>query len=518
MQSTGARFAITFVSNIVRAAASFAGGAVVARSLGPEQYGELTYLLATFVSILPLLDGGTSSAFFTFLSQQKRGGRFLLLFAAWLTVQATIPLLLIAFIVPSAAVQMFWLTPNRTIVVMAFASAFLTTQLWGAISRLGEVRRQTLFVQSASATQALIHLMVVYALSRLEQLTVGTTLALLIIECAVLCVTVGGSLLHKGVPASNDESSRDILTAFWRYCKPLLLYTWIGVLYAFADRWMLQTFSGAAQQGHFSFASQFSAISLLATSSILNVFWKEVAEAISQGDTERVEKLHRSVTGTLFFSGALTSCALIPYTPELLRWTAGTQYEPAAPVLVLLLLYPVHQALGQLQGTFFYATSETKAFATIGTITMVLGIPLTYFLLAPNNGFLPGASLGANGLALKMVLLQFVSVTAQEWYIARQNAWPLMAGRQTVTLASLAGMSWLLKILVEPLVNGFMDPSRGSVVVFVVATTIFTAIGLAAAIRFPSLIGLSSVDVTRWTDSITQAVSKYHPRPRHSFL
>ena len=40
---------------------------------------------------------------------------------------------------------------------------------------------------------------------------------------------------------------RATIAEFWKYCRPLIVYSWVGVPYAFADRWMLQAFAGSAQ-------------------------------------------------------------------------------------------------------------------------------------------------------------------------------------------------------------------------------------------------------------------------------
>ena len=61
----------TLVANATRSLLSFAAGLVVARALGASRYGDLTFLLASFVAIGSLADMGSSSAFYTFLKYSK---------------------------------------------------------------------------------------------------------------------------------------------------------------------------------------------------------------------------------------------------------------------------------------------------------------------------------------------------------------------------------------------------------------------------------------------------------------
>ena len=68
------RLVVSVGSNALRALISFFTGLLIARALNPAGYGDLMFLLGSFVAIRSLLDMGSSSAFFTFLSQRSRFG------------------------------------------------------------------------------------------------------------------------------------------------------------------------------------------------------------------------------------------------------------------------------------------------------------------------------------------------------------------------------------------------------------------------------------------------------------
>lgn len=76
--------------------------------------------------------------------------------------------------------------------------------------------------------------------------------------------------------------------------------------------------------------------------------------------------------------------------------------------------YPLHQTYGQLTGSVFYATEETKLYGNIGIVFMILGLPVVFFLIAPHNMY--GLNLGSTGLASKMVALQFVQTNVLLWH------------------------------------------------------------------------------------------------------
>ena len=61
----------------------------------------------------------------------------------------------------------------------------------------------------------------------------------------------------------------------------------------------------------------------------------------------------------------------------------GKEFQSAAFVVSLLALYPIHQTYGQLSGAGLMATGQTKLKRNISSFFQILGLPLSYFLIAP---------------------------------------------------------------------------------------------------------------------------------------
>ena len=68
--SVGKRLVFSVLLNTVRSIIIFITGMILARGLGPEQYGLFSFLLASFAAIITLFDMGSSSAFFSFISSE----------------------------------------------------------------------------------------------------------------------------------------------------------------------------------------------------------------------------------------------------------------------------------------------------------------------------------------------------------------------------------------------------------------------------------------------------------------
>jgi O-antigen/teichoic acid export membrane protein len=447
------RIGWTLGANVLRAGASFLTGIVIARSLGASKYGDLSFLLASTLSVASVLDFGTSSAFFTAMSRRRRSPLFLRLYLGWHAVQLFVPLIVIGVFLPSAVLDRLWVGQSREVVLLAFAATFLMNQTWAMLSQLAEARRRTAYAQAVTSVQALSHAALIAGAAWSGWLSVESVLVVLSLEYVLIAAVAGRRLLSDCTDHQRAERWPDILDEFVTFCRPLVLYTACSFLHAFADRWLLQRYGGSAQQGLFAVAQQFAAIGLVLTAALTKVFWKEVAEAQASGNVGRMAELYGVTTRMLFFAVAWVCCLAVPYSAEILAWTLGPAFAGGSAALAVMLLFPVHQALGQLQGSFFFATGDTAVYSRIGIIGMLLSIPAAYLMLAPRDGVVSGLGLGALGLALKLVVLQWIGIAFQSDAIARQHGWPRGYTYEIATIGILlvaaASCRWLAGAVVD---------------------------------------------------------------------
>ncbi|MFN3467993.1 MAG: oligosaccharide flippase family protein, partial [Candidatus Brocadiales bacterium] len=62
------RFLASILANVTRMGLGLLTGLLVARGLGPAEFGSFSFLLTSFTAISQLLDMGSSQAFYTFVS------------------------------------------------------------------------------------------------------------------------------------------------------------------------------------------------------------------------------------------------------------------------------------------------------------------------------------------------------------------------------------------------------------------------------------------------------------------
>lgn len=378
----------------------------------------MMFLLATFVGVRSLLDMGSSTAFFTFLSRRQHSLHFVGWYFSWLGIQFIVPFLAIAFLFPAEWIELVWKGEQRSLVIIAFIAAYMQSVLWAALLQISESQRLTYWVQGVAVLIALVHLaMMIWALWG-GWLTVQWVLVLMAIEFGVAALVMMTRLNFPLFPKERD-SLKGVAIEFLRYCFPLVPYAWVNFAYVFTDRWLLQNYAGSVQQAYYSVAEQFGAIATLATASILNIFWKEIAEAHQQNNRERVVLLYQKVSRGLFYVAAVSAGFFAPWSEDILRMTLGVAYVGGTTTLMIMFFYPLHQSMGQIGSAVAYAIGDVAAYVKIMTVAMIISIVMTYFVLANAEAPFPGLDLGSNGLAGKMLVVQILSVNALAFYLSR---------------------------------------------------------------------------------------------------
>lgn len=492
MSSTARRrFIFTVGMNLLRTGISFTTGMLTARWLGPASYGDMMFLLGTFAGLRALLDMGTAAAFFTFSAQEPRSRVFVRRFFVWLALQFTVPLLAIALLFPVAWTNRIWHDAPLPLILIAFVAAFWQGSVWPVAQQLCESQRRTYLAQGLGVAVTVAHLIAVGAFWWFGVLGLPALLLAVAIEYLLAATVVLRMLSFADVTATEPLGA--FIRRFVAYCLPLVPFAAVSFGNEFVDRWMLQQYGGGTQQAFYAVSAQLASIALIATTSVLNIFWKEIAEAHHRRDFARTRALYRRVSRLLFFVGAMVAGFLMPWSAELLYFILGSAYVGGASALMIMLLYPVHQAMGQVGATMLYATERVGAQVSIGIAVMSVGMIATYFVLAPPTSSVPGLGWGSTGLTLKMVCVQIVGVNALAFAIARMNTWKFDWMYQPTVLGICVGAGWLVHSLCAQIL-----PRTWALPIRVIPSGLVYC-GILALVVYcvPGLVGISRVELLR---------------------
>lgn len=487
------RVAASLIANILRSGVSLVTGVLLARWLGPKDFGRMSFLLVSFSAFRQLLDMGTVTAYFTFLSQRSRSRKFVRFFWNWTAIQLILSVLIIGCFIPENWVAEIWKGESRGLVLLALIATFMQGSVWLIASQMAEANRQTFLVQRLNTVIVLIHLIAIVCLWLFGKLGIAVIFISTAVEWAIAGWFAAKMYWLNKENIENDGQVTDtpvtFFREFWVYCLPFVPYVWISFTHDFADRWMLQNWGGSKEQAYYSVAYQFAAISLLATTSILRIFWKEIAEAYHIKDLERVKSLYHKTSRGLYFIGAMVAGFLLPWTPEIIKLTLGAAYLGGATTMMLMFLYPIHQSNGQICNTMFYATGKSKVQVIQGIVFMISSIVVSYFMLAPSDAFMGGLGLKSLGLAYKMVLLQVIFVNVQGWILARMFKWKFDWTYQVASLILALAAGWAAKIAIVSFVN------LPTIVSMAIAGLIYVLISVTVLFWQPWIIGFTRSDL-----------------------
>ncbi len=453
----------------------------------------MVFLLGISIAIRQLLDLGSSSAFYTFISQNMRSRRFVAYYFCWMAIQLTLPLIAIWILIPGNWLAVIWKGEARGIAALAFLASFLQNGLWPGVLQIGESKRATRWVQTVGVSVALLHLIVVAVLWQWEILGLHLVFAAIAVEyVAASWVALRRLYFERKAEDDAEESMRIIFHEFAKYCLPLIPYGGLGFAYSFADPWLLQHFGGNTEQAYYGVSAQIAGISVIFAASVQNTLWKEIAEANHRGDTQRITMLYRKVDRILYMISAAIAGFLIPWAEDVLRLLVGADYGRGALVLAIMLIYPVQQTKSHIESTMFFATGRVQMQVITGIWFMLASLIGTYFVLAPGDAAVPGLGLASVGMAAKMVVMQTIQVQVIAIINARYLGIRFDWSYQLVCL----GICVLAGIASAMVVSAVFEQTMNAVVRMSGAFVMYLAVIGLAVYAMPGLVASTRASLT----------------------
>lgn len=494
------------VFSILRSVTGAVSNFLLARWLGPSTFGDFAFLLASFLAFRSLIDFGLSHAFFTFFSEQKRGKNFLFFYWGWIFFQFFLIASLISLVIPEVFLQTLLPDQPRHFVLFAFMAVFAQGTIWATLVQMAEAARETVLLQMAGLFVAVFHLCLLSSLYLTNALTISAIFAVIFLEWIVATFLIVTLFRHRIVTSISTDIKEDISKVAKEvlvYCLPFIPYTLISFAHDFFDRWLLQTWGGSAQQGLFAVSQQLSIVSVLLITSMMRVFWKEVAEANNERDLSRLATLYQSVNAGFFLFAVVISCYFLPFSKTIITVTVGEAYAGGHWTLALMLVYPIHQTLGQIVLTFFFATRMVAVSSAFGIFFMVAGSALSYFLLSPVGLNMSATGHASLAIASKLVAIQFIQITLMQFYLAKKFNWTFSFVGQLKVFITLLATGALSRYVAWLLVSNFGWLAE------MITAGIFFGCAVVVLIKIhPNTVGLSPRQIYDFKAQISQFLQR----------
>lgn len=490
------RYLSKLFANLIGLAISLVAAGIIPRGLGPKAYGDFSFLSNFFAQVVGFLDMGTSIGFYTKLSQRQ--GDFGLV-SFYLSFACLISFLVFAFVWCAQATGAFvTLWPDQKLFYIYLAS------IWGILSwftqilnKMADAYGVTVSSELAKVMQKGIGLAIILVLFFTKQLNLKhfflchyTTMIFLVV--AFIWVMEGhGYSIWRSWKLSVVEI-KCYIKEFFNYSHPLFVYALVGLIVGIMDRWLLQFFGGSVQQGFYGLSYRIGAICFLFTSAMTPLITREFAIAFDKYDIPEMTRLFRRYIPMLYAIAAYFACFIAVQAKSVAYIIGGAKFQHAILPVMIMAFYPIHQTYGQLSGSVFYATGQTRLYRNIGITFMLVSLPVAYFLLAPRDNF--GLDFGATGLAIKMVALQFIGVNVQLWFNARLLKLPFWRyiGHQIISVGSLLGCA----VVAMYCVDYWLGLNEKIVLSFLLSGFLYSLIVMGMIYFQPIIFGLKRQDIS----------------------
>lgn len=409
------RYLITLSSNIIRAVLNFIVSIAVARYLMPEDYGNYQYILSVLSAVLLFTNMSTESAYFTFIAKKKQNIKFHLTYFGWQFLQIVVVILCV-LLLSQEAYHLLFKDINGTLVLIALIGTFFVNNVQNTVNQIVESIRKTHFSQSMSIVIAILHLAIIISFINLDILSIQLLFAVMIFEYFVytLIIIVLFKIYKLEIFSNIDFDFKDTINSFYEYSKPLFVFLVVSFIYKFIDRWLIQTYIGAEGQAFFAISMQFASLTILVTSSVLNIFWKEISHSLEEKDLEKTKKYFLAVSNDLFIFTTVISSILFFFSDSILNFFYPSEYMGASLVFKLMMLYPIVQSMGQLYSTYLLASEQTKLYRNVSILFLIVGIVLS-FIIFSEFGF----KMDIEGIAIKLLTIDILSIVVLEYFILR---------------------------------------------------------------------------------------------------
>ncbi|MBD5642099.1 MAG: oligosaccharide flippase family protein [Desulfovibrio sp.] len=490
------RYIFKLGANLASVPVYLAMEAILPRALGPQAYGNFSFSTSVFQQFSGFLDMGTSTCFYNALSRNQTSAALLAFYLriALLVAAITMCAGFLALWPPAAAL----LLPDVPIWYAPLAALWALLTWWGRVLRsANDALGATIHSEIWRAALSLIGtglLAALYLAGWLDIKTLFLQQYLLLGATALAFWLVAkkhwaasGIALHWRLRSRQKK----IFTAqFFRYSHPLLVQALLSFIMLTAERWLLQWFDGSSQQGFYALSQKVSMACFLFVSAMTPLLMREFSIAWGRKDAAAIGSLLTRFAPALYALAAYFSCFTVAEGRTMVWIFGGDKFLAATLPVQIMALYPLHQAYGQMASSVFHATGKTGILRNLTACECVYGLAAAWALLAPPE--LWGLNLGATGLAIKTVSVQFLSVNICLWLASRfvPFAFWKNLGQQILVVAFLLFLAYASREVSQEL--AFLEGRF--LARFIVSGFLYSAAVVSVAIIAPRLFGVSRAD------------------------
>lgn len=406
------RYVIKLLANITSGIIGAILVVLVPKALGAVAYGQFIYIQSFFTQCIGFLDAGSSIAFFTKLSARNSRKELINFYFLFSFLLLAILFVFVLFVDFFEYTQFFLPDIPKEYIYIGLYFGFFSwfTQIF---IKIADAYALTVSVELIKIAHKILSLFLLFyfVYGLVFDLTIYFYFHYISLFSFIGIVSI--LFIKKDIFDNTlfrvQFDFESIAKEFVEFCSPLVIYSLVSVVIGLFDIWLLQKVSGSLQTGFYGLAYSLVAMSFLFTSAMTPIITREFSKAYELKDLEQMRSLFFRYIPMLYSIAAYFGIFIAFQSENVLFIFTDEQFKDVFWVLVIMAFYPLHQTYGQLSGSIFYATGQTKLYKNIGIFTAIVGAFLTV-------GCVYILELGAIGLALKMIIVQLLGANMQLYF------------------------------------------------------------------------------------------------------
>lgn len=496
------RYYSKLIANLVGLVVGLFTQCVIPRGLGPVGYGNF-YFLTNVAKKVFGFSPGTQNAFYVKLSQRPKDQK-LITFYMYISIIAGLSIIffLIVVFVISQKENIFpgqqWLY-----IYLAFFLVFWT---WFSkvISRIMDARVLTVKAEKVRIWQKGFAFGIISFLFLLGWLDLRTFFFYHYFLLAFICLGWIRILRNNDLCFWRQwhlkwEEVRGYVREFYDYCHPMVISALVGSFVGIFDLMLLQKLGGSVQQGFYALSMRISTLCILFIGPISSLLIREFSVSVWEKDQNHMAFLYKHLFPKLYALVAFFVCFIVFHGEDVTTFLGGSSFKEAKLAVTVMAVYPMHQAYGRLNNAILFATGQMALKRNITIMQSLVGLPVSYLLMAPRELF--GLNLGATGLALKMVLIQVIFVNILIYFntkFLKLSFWHYV--RHQILCTSCLLTASMISVYMANQVFGL---GGQGILSFFLSGAIFASLAALLVYLAPSVFGLNRQDIRTLTKRLS---------------
>ena len=296
---------------------------------------------------------------------------------------------------------------------------------------------------------------------------------------------------RKKYPREVIGNKKQYIKEYFVYCRPLVLSAIASQFIIILMNWLLIRYAGVKEQAMFGVAWQLNTLVSYIFSPYAELSKREYA--VLSEDKELLGRFYLNSLKRMFWITSYFACFIGFCSSWVVRLLYGTKYIGAEKITLLIMIYTIYQAWGQINGSFMLATEKTKMNAYIGILNQIVIVVLMFMFQVPNVIWPQG--LGSVGVAMVYLISNILIVFIMIFMVSKElgiNPWRAL----NIQLVPLMLCS-ILALILYCVMNFLIKENSINILLckLFVSGIVYTLLLLVFIYAFPEELGFEKKDI-----------------------